>query len=185
MPTAVCKPAAAPRICNETCGDKTRTVPIEFMAGLFSMFPDTPWIPHCVGNNPRGELRSVGVIAISQSAFSPGSSCSLHFAADVDCTLEIFLLSHNLELSWIAPTWNSVSADRKWHVPGGISEADGRLLGAVEMKVGQVGVITINGEFNDGKLNRLPRRGLLIRRRDMGMQTVSINGELKMERTSL
>ena len=188
MPITIHKNSVAPYTCREIYADKTCIIPIEFMSGLFSMFPDTPWISHCVGNNSRGELRSVGTIAIPQEAFSPGSSCSLHFTADVDCTLEIFQLSHNLEASQNTPTWNSISTDCKWPVPGGISKTNARSIGIVQIKVGQVEKLTgkklsdhFTGCANDGKPNCPPRWGLLIRRSDTGAQTVNIAGELKIE----
>ena len=188
MPITLREHITAPRTICETYADKTCVFPVEFTAGLFSMFPDTPWISHCVANNPRGELRSVGIIIIPHEAFCPENRCSLRFSVDVDCTLEIFQLVRDLEPSHYTPTWNSVSPDCKWPTPGGISETDTQLIGTVKIKTGQVGKIT--GEklsqalvsLNNGKLNCLPRWGLLIRRGDTGMQTINIAGELKIER---
>jgi len=178
MPITICK--------------QTAIIPIEFTGGLFSMFPDTPWISHCVANNPRGELRSVGTVALPQEAFLHGNSYSLHFSADADCTLEIFQLLHDFETSHHTPTWNSISADHKWRVPGAISETDTRLIGTVQIKVGEIGKIaweklsaSFAGGLNDGKRNCPQHRGLLIRRRDSGMQTVNISGGLKIERNVL
>ena len=218
MPTTIPQHTTAPRTCRETYADKTDVIPIEFMSGLFSMFPDTPWISHCVGNNSRGELRSVGTVALPQEAISFDSSCSLHFMTDVDCTLEIFQLLRDfyqphmenvtgenvrgrgnfvrpvIKPSHHTPTWNSISADRKWTIPGGIDKTDARLIGVVQIKTGQVGELTITGEklfhhltgcVNDGKLNRFPCWGLLVRRCDVGPQTVNITGELKIERNIL
>ena len=185
---AVHEHTVAPHNSHEVSINKSCVVPIEFTAGLFSMFPDNPWIFHCVANNSRGELRSVGEIAIPEEAFASGNSCHLCFTADVDCTLEIFLLLRDPEPSHNTPTWNSISPNYKWDTPGGISETDGQFIGTVQITTGQVGEITMGKisqpiEIACGeKLNHLPHWGLLIRRGDTGPETVNITGELKIEK---
>ncbi len=170
-------------------------LPIYFSAGIFSVLPDAPWIAGCVGNFDDGdELRAAGFFTMRRQAADsqvlglcdvqarPGSF--IEITADTDCTLELYRSMRPMDFSGNLPTWRRYdqTGNGLWQSPGGLGGDEAELLGELALAAGvpeRLASANVTSFLNGVSAGTLPN--LLVRRGDIGLQTVAISGRIVVE----
>lgn len=171
------------------------TMPIYFDAGLMSLVPDTPWIGNMIANNGFGQLQCIGQ-AWMRPPGAPGGqlgltgvqvrpTSSIVVTADTDCTIELYRCLQNVCFSSNdLPTWNQYdpSAGLDWSAPGGTGDGDIVLIGSYALPAGVATAIC------DPQLEAAIQaivdgapQNFLIRRSDVGFETIAIEASLTVE----
>lgn len=167
-------------------------LPVYLTAGIFSMYPDTPWIGESIANNGSNELRSVGYAVIRTSETLPRglinvtvrSNTYFEITADTDCTVEVYHCLRQIDFSSDPPTWNQYdpSGSLDWSTPGGTGQGDSTLLGSINLTANTPGQLS-NAAVQSAIQNMIDsaEQNFLIRRSDTGSQTIGISAQIVIE----
>jgi hypothetical protein len=170
-------------------------MPIYFDAGLMSLMPTTPWIGNMIGNNGTGQLQDVGQVLLRPPGMPAGQlgltgvqvrvSSSIQITADTTCTIQLYrciravcFASSNL------PTWNQYdpAGGHNWSAPGGTGAGDAVLIGTYPVTANQTAVISdANVQAAIQAIVNGAEQNLLIRRSDVGFETIGFSAELVVE----
>lgn len=101
---------------------------IEFVCGLFSRFPNTPWFAGLLGRGTYGELAAVGL-----SGKNRGSG-KIILESSTDAVVWVYSCSCKLDCSKKLPTWNyyDPAAGKKWQQAGAKGNDDKVFLGRIK-----------------------------------------------------
>lgn len=164
--------------------NRQQSLPINFITGLFSILPDTPWLAEAVANNGCDELRAVGGVqlpaASDQFAGKVSDNSTITLTADEPCTLEVYRSLREVDFAASQPTWHG-SGRAKWQVSGATGPADATLLGTLRLQANQPQrlagpeVAEAFREAADGVLT------IIVRRADHGPETIQISGLAEIE----
>jgi hypothetical protein len=171
------------------------TMPIYFDAGLMSLQPDTPWVGNMIANNGAGQLQCVGqamMIAPGLAGSPLGltgvqvrPTSSIVITADTACTIELYRCLRNVCFaSTDLPTWNQCDpgASIAWSAPGGTGAADAVLIGSYAVPAGVATPVSdAQVQAALGAIAGGAQQNFLIRRGDVGPQTIAIDVSLTVE----
>ena len=118
-------------------------LPVYLPGGIWSSFPNTPWIWDAIANTDTYELRSVGFV-VARTADTPPlgltdltvrSATKLEITADTDCQVEVYRCLREIEFVPDPPTWNEYdpSASAAWATPGGTGPGDATYIGSLNV----------------------------------------------------
>ncbi len=167
-------------------------LPIYFSAGIFSPLPNTGWIGDSIANNRVDELRSIGFalartedappLGLTDVTVRPGSRIEL--TADTDCQVEVFHCLRRIDFVEDSPTWNEYdpSESAAWDQPGGTGAGDAAFIGSMSLSAGVPG--QLSGSALSAAVQQMidgAEQNFLVRRSDVGNETIGIAGELLVE----
>jgi hypothetical protein len=171
------------------------TMPIYFDAGLLSLQPDTPWIGNMIANNGAGQLQCVGQ-AFTRPPGQPAGqlgltgvqvrpTSSIVVTPDTACTVELYRCLRSVSFAASdLPTWNQYDpgAGAGWSTPGGTGAGDAVLIGTYPLPAGVA--TAISGAQVQAAVQAITDgapQNLLIRRSDVGFETIAITASLVVE----
>jgi len=166
-------------------------LPIYFTMGIFSPMPEMDWIGEYIGKNELGqELRSIGYSVFRTGESPPRgladvtarSSSYIELLADTDCSVAVHHVIRHLEPYADPPTWNEYQTGAPWASAGALGSGDSRPIGSVSLTAeepGAVGGATLADELT--KIVDGEEPYFLVRRTDVGPETIFIQGTLVIE----
>ena len=167
-------------------------LPIYFSTGIFSLLPNTWWVGGAIANNDVDELRSIGFV-LARTADQPAlgltnvtlrAATLIELTADTDCEVEIYHCLREIDFTGDRPTWNEYdpSESAAWAQPGGTGQGDATLIGSLDLAA------EVPGQLSNGALATAVQamidgleQNILVRRSDIGTETIAISGELAVE----
>ena len=167
-------------------------LPIYFVTGMHSQFPDTPWWGDIVANNGTDEVRVLGSTDLRTEHSPPRGlvnvtvlpSSYIEIQADWPSTIEVRSGLRPIDFIVDQPTWNQYSPAQSlsWAQPGGWGGADSRPIGSLACPQGQW--VRLDGQAVASALQGIvdgDPRVILARRSDTGTEAVWIQGRLGVE----
>ena len=163
-------------------------LPIQWVAGLFSAIPGTPWTGHHIANDGANELRSVGGVRFAPDLYDglpyglrdvTARAASISLTFNDDCHVELRQVTRPVLFGSDMPSWDYYrsASQQAWASPGGAGAGDSVPLGTFQASKNVP--VTLNDPgllpMTQAMLDDATPPYFLLRQLDVGTSTVGIS----------